>query len=148
MSLRAASVEWNVPGKYGPPLLLLPSFPFFSAALDSGREKRRREWKVGCPKSPMRESEGEAWSEDKSVSSSDSRGDAVWNDAMHVIGLYGPGDKVSFFLKDWELASVALSCHMAVDMLCQETYGPGSWFVDEPLCHRRKKERKQQALLS
>ena len=28
------------------------------------------EWKMGCPKSPMWESEGEAWSEDESVSSS------------------------------------------------------------------------------
>ena len=27
------------------------------------------EWKKGCPKSPMWESEGEAWSEDESVSS-------------------------------------------------------------------------------
>ena len=27
---------------------------------------------------------------------------------------------LSLFLKDWELARVALSCHMALDMLCQE----------------------------
>ena len=44
---------------------------------------------------PLWESEGEAWSEDKSVSSSDSREDNVCNDALHVIGLYGLGDKVS-----------------------------------------------------
>ena len=42
------------------------------------------------------------------------------NDALHVIRLYGPGDKISLFLKDWKLAKVALSCHMALDMLCQE----------------------------
>ena len=42
------------------------------------------------------------------------------NEALHVIGLYGPGDKISLFLQDWELAKVALSCHMALDMLCQE----------------------------
>ena len=41
----------------------------------------------------------------------------VCNDALHVIGLYGPGDKISLFLQDWELAKVALSCHMALDML-------------------------------
>ena len=42
------------------------------------------------------------------------------NEALHVIGLYGPGDKISLFLQDWE--KVALSCHMALDMLCQEMH--------------------------
>ena len=51
----------------------------------------------------MWESEGEALSEDESVSSSDSREGNVGNDALHVIELYGPGDKISVFLKDWEL---------------------------------------------
>ena len=46
----------------------------------------------------MWESEGEAWSEDESVSSSDSREGNECNDALHVIGLYGPRDKVSLFL--------------------------------------------------
>ena len=32
-------------------------------------------------------------------------------------GCFGPGDKVSLFLEDWELARVALSCHVALDML-------------------------------
>ena len=82
----------------------------------------RDERKVGCPKSPMWESEGQAWSEDESVSSSGFRGGNVSNEALHVIGLYGPGDKISLFLKDWELAKVALSCHMALDMLCQEMH--------------------------
>ena len=80
------------------------------------------EWEIGCPKSPMWESEGEAWSEDESVSSSGSREDNVCNDPLHVIGLYGPGDKISLFLQDWELAKVALRCHMAQDMLCQEMH--------------------------
>ena len=76
--------------------------------------------KMGCPKSPMWESEGEAWSEDESVSSSGSREGNVCNDALHVIGLHG--GKISLFLQDWELAKVALSCHMALDMLCQEMH--------------------------
>ena len=58
------------------------------------------EWKVGCPKSPMWESESESWSEDKSVSSSGAREGNVCNDALHVIGLHGPGGKISLFLKD------------------------------------------------
>ena len=70
----------------------------------------------------MWKSEGEAWSEDASVSSSGSRGGNVCNDALHVIGLHGLGGKISVFLKDWELAKVALSCHMALDMLCQEVH--------------------------
>ena len=44
------------------------------------------------------ESEGEAWSEDESVSSSGSRERNVCNEALHVIGLYGPGDKISLSL--------------------------------------------------
>ena len=72
--------------------------------------------------SPTWESEGEAWSEDKSVSSRISGEDNVCNEALRVIWLYGPGDKVPLFLKDWELARVAFSCHMALDMLCQEMH--------------------------
>ena len=60
---------------------------------------------------------GEAWSEDESVSSMESREDNVCDEALHVIGLYGPGDRVSLFLEDWELAKVALSCRIALDML-------------------------------
>ena len=48
-------------------------------------------WSFGCPKSPMWESEDEAWSKDESVSLKNN----VFNDALHVIGLYGPDDKIS-----------------------------------------------------
>ena len=54
--------------------------------------------------------------------------DNVCNDALHVVGLCGPGGKISLFLNDWELAKVALSCHMALDMLCQEMR-PGWWVM-------------------
>ena len=57
----------------------------------------------------MWEGEGEAWLEDERASSNGSREGNVGNDALHVIGLYEPGDKISLFLKDWELVSVALS---------------------------------------
>ena len=73
----------------------------------------RDEWKMGCPMSPMWESEGEAWSEDEDACSGASR---------NVVGLHGPGDKISVFLQDRELAKMALSCHMALDMLCREMY--------------------------
>ena len=80
------------------------------------------EWKMGCPKSPMWESEGESWSEDESVSSGGSREGNVGNDALHVIGLCGLGGKISLVLKDLELAKVVLSCRMALDMLGQEMH--------------------------
>ena len=85
------------------------------------------EWKIGCPNSPMWEREGEVWSEDESVSSSGSREGNVCNDALHVIGLHGSGDKISLFLQDLELGKVALSCHMALDMLCQEMNDSWQW---------------------
>ena len=75
---------------------------------------------MGCLKSPKWKSEGEAWSEDESVSSTASRKGNMCNGALHVIGLHGPSDNISLFLQDRELAKVALSCHMALEMLCQE----------------------------
>ena len=44
------------------------------------------------------------------------------NEALHVIGLHGPGGKISLFLLDWELAKVALSGRTALDMQCQEMH--------------------------
>ena len=40
------------------------------------------DWKMGCPKSPLWKSEGEAWSEDERVSSSGFREGNVCNDAV------------------------------------------------------------------
>ena len=70
----------------------------------------------------MWKSEDEDWQEDKSVSYGVSRENNVCNGALHVIGLYGPGDKISLFLEDWQLARVALSLHIALDMLREEMH--------------------------
>ena len=86
--------------------------------------------------------EEDAWRSDSgsSVSSSDSCEDNMGNDALHVIGLHGRGDTISLFLQDWEVAKVALSCHMALDMLCQELHE--AWWMlclpDEPLCLKKE----------
>ena len=78
-----------------------------------------------CPKRVQcGESDGEAWAKNESVSSSGSREGNVCNDALHVIGLYGPVDKIFLFLQDWELAKEALRCPMALDVFCQERNGP------------------------
>ena len=55
-----------------------------------------------------------------SEASDDVQADNVSNEALYVIELHGAGDKISLFLQDWEAAQVALSCHVALDMLCQE----------------------------
>ena len=59
---------------------------------------------------------------DESEASEDDQTDNVSNEALCVIGLDGSGDKVSRYLQDWEVAKVALSCHIALDMPCQEVY--------------------------
>ena len=47
----------------------------------------------------------------------------VGNDALFVIVQHGSGDTICpRFLRDWEVAKVALSCRMALDMLCQELH--------------------------
>ena len=60
--------------------------------------------------------------EDESEASEDHQTVNVSSEALYVIGLHGSGDRVSRNLQDWEVAKVALSCHIALDMLCQELY--------------------------
>ena len=43
------------------------------------------------------------------------------------LGCMGRVTRSTFLLLDWELAKVALSCHTALNMLCQELNGFGSW---------------------
>ena len=52
--------------------------------------------RMGCPKSRMWESDGEAWSEDENVSSSGSREGKVCDKALHVIGLQASWQDPSF----------------------------------------------------
>ena len=79
-------------------------------------------WRYGCPKSPGWDSDGGSWSESEGLSSYDFREHNVESIALHVIGLNWSGEKVSLFLEDWDLARVALGCHVALDMLCQEMH--------------------------
>ena len=79
-------------------------------------------WKLGFPTSPMRESEGEAWSEDGTEACLQVTLEKTMCATMRCMSLGCMGlvaRSLSLFLKDWELAKVALSCHMALDMLCQ-----------------------------
>ena len=63
----------------------------------------------------MCESEGEALSEDDSVSSA-FRESNMCNDALHVVAR----SLFSERLGSWQ--KVALSCHMALDVLCEEMH--------------------------
>ena len=77
-------------------------------------------WKYGCPKCPDWDSDVEAWTESEGTSSQCQHN--VENLALNVMGQDQSGEKMSLFLEDWELARVALSCHIALDMLCQEMH--------------------------
>ena len=111
--LRTASTQWNIAGKYGPHGGLLffliqkkPALVPDSEALNSfiGDGFRVPELRGG------------------SEASDGDQADNLSNEALYVIGLHGSGDKISLSLQDWEMTKVALSCHMALDMLCQEMY--------------------------
>ena len=162
--LRTASMEWNVPGKYGPQgelffflvqkeranapsnetvsLFINPGirFAFFSADIlkkcaptalhvmaEEGRNgegchvpELREERDMGCPKSPMWESGDEAWSEDESVlpmGHEKAMGTTMRCTSSGCMGLVA---RSLFSFRIGKLAKVALSCHMALDMLCQE----------------------------
>ena len=54
-----------------------------------------------------------------SEASEDDQADNLSNVASYVIGLHGSGDKISRNLQDWEVANVALSCHVALYMLAK-----------------------------
>ena len=103
-------------------------------------------WRHGCRKSPDWDSEGGSWSEREGLSSSYFREHDVESPALHVIGLHWSGEKVSFFLEDWELARVALSCHIALDMFCQEVHEV--WLVAGLLLPERPPCRSMEAFLS
>ena len=141
--LRTTSTQWNVPRKYG------PNGELFFFLLEKGPMVLRELIRLGpsirphgellfllmqkkpafVPDSeafigdgfpvPELKGENEASEDEQADSSSENN---VGNGALFVIGLHGSGDAIAHFLQDWEVAKVALSCHMALDMLCQEFY--------------------------
>ena len=126
--LRTTSSQWNVPGRYGPygelfffhlkkePMVLRelvrfgPSIPVAVKACAL----------VGL----HMEAEEDTWrmDSDSSFSSSSSSENNVGDGALFDVGLQGSGDAIAHFLQDWEVTQVVLSCHIALDMLCQELH--------------------------
>ena len=74
-------------------------------------------WKCGCSRSKI-------WSSPCSASVTSGDGDEYGHNngcrAIGVIGQDWSSEVVALFLEDWELGRVAWSCHVAVDILCQE----------------------------
>ena len=52
--------------------------------------------------------------------------------AIEVLGQDWSSEVVALFLEDWELGRVALSCYMAMDLLCQEMLD-ACWVSSESL---------------
>ena len=71
-------------------------------------------WRCGCPKSLDWDRDVESWTESEGTSSSDECEHNVESLALNAVGQNWSGDKISLFLEDWELARVALSCHIAL----------------------------------
>ena len=61
----------------------------------------------------------EASKDEQAVSLSENN---VGDGALFVVGLHGSGNAIAHVLQDWEVAEVTLSCHTALDMLCQELH--------------------------
>ena len=64
----------------------------------------------------------ESWEESEGDSSSEQSEHNVESLALNAVGQDQSGEKFTLFLEDWELGRVALSCHIALDMLCQEMH--------------------------
>ena len=47
----------------------------------------------------------------------------LWNLAIEVVGQNWSSEAISLLLIDWEVGQVALSCHLSMDLLCQEMRG-------------------------
>ena len=89
---------WNIPSKYGQYgelfLLMKKESTFHGEVVDFGRD------------APLDTEEYEEHN--------------VWNLSLEVLGQGWSGWLTNRFLEDWELAWVAVSCHLALDLVCQE----------------------------
>ena len=75
-------------------------------------------WRYACSKSPLWSSNGVEWA--GSEASLESCEHNVGNLAIEVVGQNWSGEAISLFLEDREVGRAALSCHLSMDLLCQE----------------------------
>ena len=74
-------------------------------------------WRYGYPKSLDWDGNVGSWTESEGFSSSEQCEHKVGSFALCVVGQEQSGEKISLFSEDWELARVALSCHIALDIV-------------------------------
>ena len=74
-------------------------------------------WRYGYPKSLDWDGNVGSWTESEGTSSSEQCEHNVGSFALYVVGQEQSGEKISLFSEDWELARVALSCHIALDIV-------------------------------
>ena len=127
--LRTTSTQGNVPGRYRPNgelfLFLLKKEPMVLRELvrfgpSIPVEAAKAFALVGLRM--MAEEDSWRMNSGSSFSSSSSSENNVGNGALLVIRLHGSGDAIALCLQDSEVAKVALSCRIALDMLCQESF--------------------------
>ena len=91
VGMRTTASSWNIPQKYGPHGELF----FFIEIVDFGRD------------APLDAEEQEEHN--------------VGNLSLEVVGQGWSSWLINLFLEDWELARIAVSCHLALDF-CQEMH--------------------------
>ena len=129
MRRRTTSSKWTVPGRYGPYgelfFFLLKKEPMVLRELVRFGPSIPVDAVKACALVGLHVmAEEDSWrmDSDSSFSSSSPSENNMINGALFVIGLHGSGDAIAYFLQDWEVAKVALSCHIALDMLSQEMH--------------------------
>ena len=71
-------------------------------------------------KSSVWSSHGVEWAGSEDASSLEYYEHNVGNLANEVAGQNWSREVISLFFEDWEVGRVALSCHLSMDLLCQE----------------------------
>ena len=118
--LRTASTQWNISGRYGPHgelfFFLLKKEPLAWAQHPSRNSE-------SCALIGLRmTAEENAWRSVAFLRRQVARVKTTWVMARWLIGLRGSGDTITLFVQDWEVAKVVLSCHIALDVVCEDMH--------------------------
>ena len=121
VGLRTTARIWKIPEKYGPCgelFFLIKKGPVvFREMVDFGHciPVETMKARAMCGLRMMEEMSSGTTSEDEEYKEHN-----VGNLSLEVVEQGWSGGLVCLFLEDWELSRAALSCHLALDLLCQE----------------------------
>ena len=145
--LRTLSTYWNVPQKYGPHgevnFFLINKEPVVASDDVSSNPLVSAETHKACALIGLHLREAgssgsqPSWNESALAPSETSFGCEEYEHnneclATEVIGQDWPSEAVALFHDGWELGLVALSCHMAMDLLCQDACWGSSESLGSP----------------